>query len=194
MQIERLVLVLLAAGAGKRFGGGKLRAPLGGRPLVAHAAETLATLPFLARTAVVGDDDFGLATLGYRLARAPKEPPLSASISAGVAASRAHAPDAIMIALSDMPFVPAAHIVKLVVAFDGDRIASTSGAAPTPPAIFGARWFGKLGALEGDAGARALLKDAPTVFAHARELMDIDTHEQLREADAAARGAAPPTP
>ena len=34
--VAETAAVILAAGAGSRFGGGKIRAPLDGRPLLAH--------------------------------------------------------------------------------------------------------------------------------------------------------------
>jgi CTP:molybdopterin cytidylyltransferase MocA/SAM-dependent methyltransferase len=40
IDVSRVVAIVLAAGAGSRFGGGKLVAPLAGRPLVAHAVTT----------------------------------------------------------------------------------------------------------------------------------------------------------
>jgi len=39
-EASRVVAIVLAAGAGSRFGGGKLVAPVAGRPLVAHAVTT----------------------------------------------------------------------------------------------------------------------------------------------------------
>lgn len=185
MDLERLALVLLAAGASRRFGGDKLSAPLRGRPLAHHAGETLARLRFRARIAVVAHDDFGLGGLGYEIARPTlPSPPISASIAVGVAAARRHEPDAIMIALGDMPFVSTDHFLRLAKAFGGDRIASTHAVAPTPPVIFGARWFDRLGALSGDAGAQSLLEGAPMILADARTLLDIDTPGDLRAADA----------
>jgi len=51
-EASRLIAIVLAAGAGSRFGGGKLVAPLAGRPLVAHAV-TAAVASGIERVVVV---------------------------------------------------------------------------------------------------------------------------------------------
>lgn len=174
-----LTLVLLAAGRGERFGGGKLRALLHGRPLADHAAALFAALPFERRWAVVGDDDCGLAQWGFELVRAGG-PGQGDSLAAGVKAAAAFEPRGIMIALADMPFVDAGHVTALAEQFDGERIASSDGARLLPPALFGPAWYARLGAISGDRGARELLFGAKCTVAAGSSLRDIDTIEDIR--------------
>ena len=177
-----IAVVLLAAGRGVRFGGGKLAAELGGRALVLHAAGVLAGLPFARRIAVVGPGVPALGGLGFDAVFAAEGAPMSASLAAGVRA--AEGARAVLIALGDMPLVPAAHLRALVAGFDGDRIASSSGGRVMPPAIWGARHFPALMALQGDKGAAALLVGAPWVALPAGAALDVDTAEDLARAAA----------
>jgi molybdenum cofactor cytidylyltransferase len=178
---EALDLVLLAAGRSARFGGTKLAEPVAGRPLAQHAGAMLASLPFARRVAVVGDDDIGLAGLGFELVRTRGTPALSHSIAAGVAALAGQEGRAIMLALADMPLVPPAHIVALREGFNGDRIATGVGGVVCPPTIFSTRWRERLLRLEGDRGAGQLLKGALQVSLDAELAIDIDTQDDLAE-------------
>jgi molybdenum cofactor cytidylyltransferase len=180
---RRTAVVLLAAGRGARFGGGKLAALLTGRPLAHHAAAACAALPFAHRfvvrtPATPSLDDFGFVPLDL----APPDAPLSRSIAIGTAAARATEVDAILLALADMPFVPAAHLRALLAAFDGDRIGSCVGDRPLPPAVFARRHFGDLLRLTGDRGAQSLLRDAPHVELSPDAAVDIDTIDDLDRA------------
>jgi molybdenum cofactor cytidylyltransferase len=181
---ETIAVILLAAGHSRRFGTPKLASPLYGRPLAQHAGETLAALPFLARIAVTGADDLGLAELGFDIvALTGEDHPMSASLAAGMATARVCDPAAVMLVLADMPFVTGAHLEALVRGFDGDRVASSDGAEIMPPAIFGQGWFARLSALSGDKGARELLSGARAILAPAGSLADIDTPADLRTAE-----------
>lgn len=180
-----LALVLLAGGQSTRFGGAKLMAELGGTPLGLHAAAMLADLPFAARYAVTGPDVPDLAALAYR--SVPLDPPgapQARSLALGVAAAQAGGARAVLVALADMPLVPAGHIHTLVAAFAGDRIATSADGVTMPPALFGARHFAALAALGGDRGGASLLKSAPTVPLDPRLALDVDRPEDLTRAAA----------
>lgn len=180
-----LALVLLAGGQSARFGGPKLIAPLGGKPLAVHAAEMLAALPFAARYAVVGPDVPDLAALGYNCV--PLDPPgapQARSLALGVTAAQAGGACAVLVALADMPLVPEAHIRALVSQFDGDRIATVADGVTMPPAVFGAAHFAALTALDGDRGGAARLKGARTVPLDPLLALDVDRPEDLARAAA----------
>jgi molybdenum cofactor cytidylyltransferase len=178
----RLVAVLLAAGEGKRFGGGKLAADLAGRPLIDHAAATLAAIPLAGRIAVVSPETPDLSAFGFASVLVPYRQPQSRSLAAGVRAAEAAEADAALIALADMPLVPVAHLMALIAAFGGDRIATRSFRI-LPPAIFGRHYFDSLGALTGDTGARDLLTGAPSIDLDPALAIDIDTPEDLARAN-----------
>jgi molybdenum cofactor cytidylyltransferase len=180
-----LALVLLAGGRGTRFGGAKLVAPLGGQPVALHAATMLAALPFSDRFAVVGPDVPNFAALGYEcISLDPPGAPQARSVALGVAAARAAGACAVLVALADMPLVPAAHITALAERFDGDRIGTSAAGVPMPPAIFGAAHFTALTVLVGDRGGAMRLAGAPMVALDPALALDIDHPEDLARAEA----------
>ncbi len=178
---DAIALVLLAAGRGTRFGAAKLAAPLLDKPVARHAADMLARFGFRAHLAVVGPDTPALP--GYVTVRLdPPGAPQSRSLALGIAAARARGAAAVMIALADMPLVPARHIGAMIARFDGDRLASRGPETTMPPVLFGAQHFDALIALHGDRGAGALLHDAPTVPLTSDEALDIDRAADLARA------------
>ena len=178
-----IALLLLAAGRGQRFGGRKLGAILGGEPVLYHSARMLGRLPFAHRIATVGATTPDLGPLGFGMVElADAGSTMSASIAAGIAAIRQRDVSAAMICLGDMPFVPAAHIHRMIEAFDGDRLASISAGRRMPPALFARAHFGALEGLSGDRGASALLAGAPAIELSPDEALDIDTPEDLARA------------
>ncbi|WP_375394904.1 nucleotidyltransferase family protein [uncultured Sphingomonas sp.] len=182
--VEDTVLILLAAGRGARFGdiGGKLAEPFLGRPLGLHVAVALEDLPFRRRIAVVGQTALDYGAHGFDLvANDDPDQGMARSVRLGVEQARALDAAAVLIALADMPRVTAAHVFRLFDAADGDDavIASSDGVVPKPPALFGRERFDVLLTLEGDSGARDLLRAGRHVLASPAELIDIDTREDL---------------
>jgi molybdenum cofactor cytidylyltransferase len=196
---EHTVLILLAAGRSSRFvGGDKLEADFAGRPVGLHVVTALESVPFGARLVV--KDRCDLTFDGYEVVRNPAaDAGMSESIRLGVMRARDIGAAAVLIALADMPRVTAAHVFRLLDGADGEMavVASSDGRHPCPPALFGAGHFDTLMRLDGDAGARALIRSGRHVVADPAELVDIDTVDDLARLratvhapDALIRGAA----
>jgi molybdenum cofactor cytidylyltransferase len=182
---ERVALILLAAGRSRRFGeGDKLAEPFLDKPLAFHVVTALEKIPFLERVAIVSDTILDFAARGYQVVRNP-DPSLgqARSLCVGVEAARKTGAGAVLVALADMPRVTAAHIYRMFEAADGPGavVASSNGTHPTPPALFGRDRFDALLALEGDEGARKLIRAGRHVVTSPAELVDIDTQADLAE-------------
>ncbi len=157
-----IVGILLAAGAGSRFGGGKLVARLAdGRGVAATTCARL--LPAVDLVVAVvpaqpGTLEDELRAAGAEVVRCDTATPgMGVSIACGVAATADAA--GWLVALGDMPLVPTAQH-RLV----ADALRSGAAiAAPVcrgrrgHPVGFAARFGDELRALAGDEGARALL-------------------------------------
>jgi molybdenum cofactor cytidylyltransferase len=154
--------ILLAAGKGTRFGSQKLLARLSDGRYVVEASATNLLAAVGRVIAVTGRDDRLMRVLddcGCQVVvneRAVEG--MGTSIGAGVGASLAA--DGWIIALGDMPFIEPATIEKI-------KLALAEGAAVAVPTHEGkrghpvgfARLYGDaLCALEGDAGARAIIE------------------------------------
>ncbi|MFN3469530.1 MAG: NTP transferase domain-containing protein [Novosphingobium sp.] len=173
-----MAALLLAAGRGTRFGGGKLAADLCGRPVAVHAAQALASLPFDRRIAVVSAQTPDLPVFD-RITLTPADAPISRSIATGIGALAETDCDAVLIALADMPLVPAAHFARLIRRFEGDRVATGVDGRRMVPAIFARRHFAALASLEGDRGAGALLSQASAVPLSQALALDVDCPADL---------------
>ena len=180
---EQVALVLLAAGRSRRFGAqDKLMAPYLGRPLGLHVVVALEAVPFCERVAVVADTQLDLAACGYRVVQ--NDDPragMGRSLRLGVEAACAGKPQAVLIALADMPRVTATHIYRLLDRAEGPDaiVASSDGVIPRPPVLFGCTHFDRLLRSEGDMGARDLVKHGHHVVTSPAELVDVDTPEDL---------------
>ena len=177
--------VLLAAGGSRRFGtGDKLLAPLGDKPLVAHAADALRASDLDTRIAVVRSKEVAALLTGFETVTPDEaDPKQSDSLRAGVLKARDLGATQITVVLGDMPFVTAAMIDAVTHACTATRPAAAwDGTRPIPPVCFPDIFFDDLLALQGDRGAAALLSDAVFVSASGLALHDVDTREALTEA------------
>jgi molybdenum cofactor cytidylyltransferase len=180
-----LACIYLAAGEGRRFGGGKLEAMLDGKMLGLHAARTLAACGFTRPVAVCNADNAGLnaglAALGFDLVIHPSPADGQAgSLALGILQLAGSDAKGTLVALADMPFVTEDHLQQLSNSFDGDRpVCSSNGTTRMPPAIFPQSMWPALQRLSGDKGARNLLSEAVAVEASVAVLSDIDRPEDL---------------
>ena len=164
-----IVGILLAAGKGARFGGGKLLAPLrtsfddipAGTPIGAAACRHLvAALPETIAVVRPGDSLLAamLAAEGARVIECARaDEGMGASLACGVSASADAA--GWVIALGDMPWIQAATIraVAAAIATGADIAAPEFDGRRGHPVAFSRRHGVALAALEGDEGARAIL-------------------------------------
>ena len=114
----RPTAIVLAAGAGSRFGGGKLLATLEGRPILQHVLDTLAAADVTDVIVVLGADAEAVdAAISWRDERRVVNPApergLSSSVQVGIAAVDPAAPAALIV-LGDQPRLAADTIQALL--------------------------------------------------------------------------------
>ena len=180
--------IVLAAGAGTRFGGAKQLARLNDEPLLAHVLRAVRAVDRLDPVVVVlgahaaairAEVDFA----GLRVIDCPDwAEGQAASLRAGVAA--VGDVDAAVVLLGDMPFVTPAVIAGAIDQLTGDHAAVRTRYAGKPghPVVLGRRVLDRVPELEGDVGARDLLASVRVrewEGGHLCDPTDIDTPEQL---------------
>lgn len=188
--------ILLAAGWSRRFGAGdKLLAPLAGKPLVSHPARALRGLAPDILIAVTSSarvaaelDGFQIVTPdGARTAQ-------SASLRAGIARASDLGAERALVVLGDMPMVGTALMGRILARCTAiSPSAACDGDCLKPPVCWPRSCFPALLALQGDAGARTLLRGLPLErleYATVGELRDIDTTQDLIDLRAATEGPA----
>lgn len=120
--IERPTAIVLAAGSGSRFGGGKLLASLGGRPILQHVLDALDQGGIADPTVVIGPTDELERDMKWGAARLVVNPDpsrgLSSSLQVGWAAAMAAdpPPDCALVVLGDQPLLDPAVIAALLAA------------------------------------------------------------------------------
>ena len=167
----KLEAVVLAAGAGARFGGAKLTHPWRGGALIDGALAAAFAAPVRSVTVVTGADPAVEAAARRFAERAGETGRLrvvhceghaegmGASLRSGVAALPADAAG-VFVFLGDMPLVPPAILPRLAAAL----AAGAPAAAPVKdgqrghPVLFSRALFPALAASRGDEGARSALK------------------------------------
>ena len=187
----RINAVLLASGEGRRFGGGKLLFPVGGKPMYRHITDAVLGMDGVFRNIIV-------VTGCEEILREMREFPvlcvenrasslgISHSIILGVMAS-ASAEGWLFLA-SDQPRIKRETLMRFVRGFTESgkgigcvRYNGTYGI----PAVFSAAYKDELCALSGDTGAKSVIKrhlDDVFFFEGADfEFMDLDTREDMGE-------------
>lgn len=164
--------VLLAAGEGRRFGGGKQLAPLEGRPLLEHALSAAARAGLDPRFVMLGANaERILASVdlhGHEVVMCRDwGEGMAASLRGGVSAARSAGATAILITLGDQPRVSAEAIARIIDARGGPAgtskaVRASYAGVPGHPALLEAALFDTLLALHGDAGARGVFDPAFT--------------------------------
>ena len=196
----RVAGLILAAGSGSRFGGGKMRAPLDGRPLLAHVLATargagLGRLVLVlggdaatVRAALIVADPSALDGVLVAVNGAP-ERGLASSLQLGLAAATAvPTPAGVLVLLGDQPRVGPAVIAAVIAAAAAVPPGTLAVAplygdddAPNPVLLLRSAWSLAAG-LQGDRGVGPLLAARPDLVVRipaAGSNPDVDTPEDL---------------
>ena len=192
--------IVLAAGAGSRFGGGKLLAQLAGRPILQHVLDRLADAGIGDVTVVLGREAPAIeGAIAWRTERRVVNPDpdrgLSSSLQIGMAALPPGA-DAVLIALGDQPLVTVGTIRALL---DARPEASRPIVVPVyaddrgrNPVLLRRPAFGLAGEAAGDRGLGPVLAAHPDAVHEvpvSGDNPDVDTQADLARAAAAAWAA-----
>lgn len=188
--------LLLAAGAGSRFGGRKLLVPWRGEPLVRVTARLALAAPVDTCIAVTGCDGVqveaalaGLAEDRLRVVRAANwSDGLSASLRRGIMALPATS-RGIVVFLADMPLVPPTSAARLVEALDRGAVGAefVRGGVPAHPVAYSRMLLSELATLRGDTGGRRVLATRSDVIRIETEdqgaVFDIDCIADLTDGE-----------
>jgi molybdenum cofactor cytidylyltransferase len=203
-----IAVIVLAAGAARRFGGGKLLAPWRGGALIDGALASAFAAPAQAVVVAVGAAGQEVAdavqAFAARIGEAERlriveatdwADGLSASLKAAVAALPEDA-RAAFVFLADMPLIPPDISIALAAALTEGRCAAIPEVDGElgHPVLLGAELFPQVAALTGDRGARRLLEGLGERLARVptrdrNVLLDIDTPAALAEAESRIAGS-----
>ncbi len=186
--------IILAAGESSRFGSTKQLSEYDGTSLVARAVRLAEQACGDRSVLVVGRDWKRVLAAcgsqrGFLVRNERYASGMAGSIACGVR-SVAHSADAVLIVLADQPLITPEHLNSLLEKWKkatDNIIVSEYLGVRGPPVIFPAHCFDHLMKLEGDQGARALLKDSRYSvggLAFDAAAIDIDTPEDLENLQA----------
>ncbi|MGC7096923.1 nucleotidyltransferase family protein [Amycolatopsis lurida] len=151
--------LLLAAGAGRRFGGPKALVEVDGEPLVRRALRSLSDCsPVYVVTGAAADEVAGLLPSSVSVVYASDwASGMGASLRAGLSAlSSVSTVDAVLVHLVDLPGVSGEVVRRLAALAAPDVVARAAyDGVPGHPVLLGRDYWAEIaGAVSGDAGAR----------------------------------------
>jgi len=201
---HKVAAIVLAAGRSSRMGEQhKVLAPVGGITMIKRVVDAVVKSEILSTTVVTGARAEGVANelRGCNVSithNSDYRDGIASSLKRGLS-SLPEDIDGVMILLADMPFITATHINELLAEFnpatERDIVAPIREGRLGNPVIWSARYIPAMMKLSGDRGARPLLDEfAANVWevpmGDDAIFMDVDTSEELREANSLSEGDA----
>lgn len=180
--------MLMAAGTASRFGDNKLLHEIDGRSLLARATQAAPACLFTRAVAVVGTEQTAaiVESAGYTALRNPApERGQGSTIVLGMRAMMDV--DAALFCVADQPYLTRASVERLLAAYrPGDICALAYGGRRGNPILFPKECFVGLASLASGQTGRAVLAQHMDRLrlieaTDARELLDVDTREDLRQ-------------
>jgi len=189
LNADAVLVALLAAGRGSRFGGGKLDAPCAGKPVGQWVLEAVAAAGLPAGVVVTGPRAPAFiagAREWDRLVNPQPADGLGASVATAARMARQRGSEALLVLLADMPLVTP-ELLHDLCAQTGPAAIDHGNGRPGVPAMFPAALYGMLEQCTGDRGAAAVLAhlaDLTLIQAPGDVLSDVDTPGDLRQVEA----------
>jgi CTP:molybdopterin cytidylyltransferase MocA len=156
--------LLLAAGAGRRFGRPKALVEVDGRPLVARGVDLLrdgGCDPVVVVLGAQADRVRPLVTGARTVVAELWDEGMGASLRAGLAALQDSGAEACIVALVDQPRVTPAAVARLLATGGEAAVATYAGQPRNPVRLARAVWAEVAALAVGDTGARAWLRAHP---------------------------------
>lgn len=158
--------IVLAAGAGSRFGSTKQLIEVGGKPLVAHAVDALREAGVDEILVVVGHDEERVRDVLPVGVRAVSNPSYRDGQATSLAAGLHDvdpSSEAAVVLLADQPGVTSEDVASLISTFHRTRsqIVRVAYVDGPGPALLSREIYAEAGHLHGDAGARVLMASHP---------------------------------
>ena len=185
-------ILLLAAGAGKRFGGDKLSAVVDGQPMYIRAMDVIdAQVDVIHRIVVTGQPSIlsegKLRGWDVAINENP-EKGISWSIRLGMEQMLKEVPDldGILFMVCDQPWLTKETVGRMLTQFEKGILSLSYNGRSGNPVLFSKDYFEELMTLEGDVGGRQVMnKHKAEIYYleifNEKELRDVDRREELNE-------------
>ena len=185
-------ILLLAAGAGKRFGGDKLSAVVDGQPMFIRAMDVIdAQVDVVHRIVVTGQPSILTEgkMRGWDVAiNENPEKGISWSIRLGMEQMLKEVPDldGILFMVCDQPWLTKETVGRMLTQFEKGILSLSYNGRSGNPVLFSKDYFEELMTLEGDVGGRQVMnKHKAEIYYleifNEKELRDVDRREELNE-------------
>ncbi|QGY45966.1 NTP transferase domain-containing protein [Maribellus comscasis] len=192
--MDKIPILLLAAGNSSRMGSPKQLLPWGNQTLIEHQIETLLESDQPVNV-VLGANSKAVIPLIKKFEinvfiNKNWEKGMGSSIASGICQLSEKSPSAtgVLITLLDQPLITATHIKKMATGFTpGNRqiiVSQSASGWRGVPVIFDKIYFEELGRLDGEKGAKILIqrhKQSVTEIACGEILEDMDTPESYQK-------------
>ncbi|WP_420577237.1 nucleotidyltransferase family protein [Ekhidna sp.] len=183
---------ILAAGSSSRLGVPKQLVSFKGKSLLQHMIDVVESVDLSDRMVLLGANEKDIREqIDFKstqvILNEQWEKGMAGSLRMAVESAIDEKLDALLILLSDQPFVNRELLNQLIEGFVPDEemiVASSYGDVLGVPALFDKYYFRELSELEGDAGARKLINTYRTKVKGVRfedGLIDIDTPKDLNQ-------------
>ena len=185
----RYAIVVLAAGAGVRFGGNKLHAPADGMPMYEKMLRNVQAFSSFPAYIVTGDEKIAKEAKKRGIPPVPNDRPeegISLSLRLGLEAALQNPLKGVLFSVCDQPYLTVSTIQQIfhtAVLHPGSIVCAGHGGKGGNPVLWDRRYFPELLELSGDVGGRQIMQKYQEyiriVETDERELNDVDRREDI---------------